>query len=133
MAISKWKASRLANVGIGAIYHAIEHGYITLDAYGEIEEKSLDEYCKLVSDRRYRRSTLKQRLLNFIVGYRKQFDMAPTMREMTAAMVQSDNKTITATLDELELDGKIKRIPGKHRGIMVVGGQWSYQQKGNQI
>ncbi len=68
----------------------------------------------------------QQRYLNFIVDYKAENDgLSPTVREIADGVGVVSSSTVFYMLAKLEELGVI-RYHGRSRGIIVVGGCWSY-------
>lgn len=76
-----------------------------------------------------RKETNAQRVLAFIVTYKRQHDgCAPMVREIMRGMNFRTPSVVAYYLDLLERRGQIRRVQGEEKaqpgGIMVVGGLW---------
>ncbi len=76
-----------------------------------------------------RKETNAQRVLAFIITYKRQHDgCAPMVREIMRGMGFQTPSVVAYYLDLLEQRGKIRRVAGAEKaqpgGIMVVGGLW---------
>ena len=76
-----------------------------------------------------RKETNAQRVLAFIVAYKRQHDgCAPMTRDIMRGIGFQTPSVVVYYLDLLERRGQIRRVQGEEKaqpgGIMVVGGLW---------
>jgi SOS-response transcriptional repressor LexA len=66
-------------------------------------------------------------IFNYIIHYKKQYDgISPSYREIKDHCNISSISVVKVILERLVAAEKIKLIPGKAGGIMVIGGQWTF-------
>ena len=61
-----------------------------------------------------------ERLMEFIKNFMEANHYAPTYTEMMAGVEEKSKKGIFDSLNRLESQGRIKRVPGKSRALRIL-------------
>ena len=69
-------------------------------------------------------------VLTWIIQYKREHDgLSPTLREITVEFNMRSTCVASNVVRALTRQGLIRVLPRSSRGIMVVGGEWSFRAR----